>query len=164
MAELTQEQKREIVSLLASFYSPAEVVAEMREHHDVELTIRQIVGYDPTRLTFDAGDWARELFAQVREKYTTDVAAIPYAQQAWRLNELGKAYKRALKVKNQVLANQTLKQIAEELGGSYTNEQRLKVEKVEYDPEDARREAKDIINAMLKRKEGQSAPSTDTTQ
>ena len=63
-----------------------------------------------------------------------------------------------------MLANQTLKQAAEEVGGSYTNEHRLKVEKVEYDPEEARREAKDIINAMLKRKEGQSAPSTDTTQ
>lgn len=164
MAELTPEQKREIVTLLACFNSPAEVVAEMRELHEVDLTIRQVVGYDPTRLTFDAGDWARELFEQVRDKYTHDIASIPAAQQAWRLNELGKGYKRAMKAKNQVLANQTLKQIAEELGGSYTNEQRLKVEKAEYDPEEARREARDMINAILKRKEGQSAPSTDKVQ
>lgn len=164
MADLTEMQKRTIVTLLACYYTPAEVVAEMREQHDVDLIIQQVCKYDPTRSVFEAGDWARELFDQAREKYTHDIASIPAAQQAWRLNELGKGYKRAMKAKNQVLANQTLKQIAEELGGSYTNEQRLKVEKAEYDPEEARREARDMINAILKRKEGQSAPSTDKVQ
>lgn len=164
MAELTQEQKRAIVTLLACYYTPAEVVVEMREQHGVDLILQQVVTYDPTRLVFEAGDWARELFEQAREKYTHDIASIPAAQQAWRLNELGKGYRAAVKAKNRVLANQTLKQIAEELGGSYTNEQRLKVEKIEHDPEDARREARDLVNAVLKRKEGQTAPGSDKVQ
>lgn len=164
MAVLTEENQRQIVTLLACYNNPAEVVKLMREDFGVETSIDQVCRYDPMRPSFESTDLLRELHAQVREQYTQNLASIPYAQQAFRINELGKGYRKAVKANNQVLANQTLKQIAEELGGSYTNEQRLKVEKVEYDPEDARREAKEIINAMLKRKEGQSAPSTDTTQ
>ena len=164
MAELTTEQKHAIVTLLACYIPPAEVVVAMREEHGVETDVAQVATYEPTKLKFVAGDWARLMFDEVRARFHDRQVESPIASQAYRLSILQRSLQYALKTNNRMLANQTLKQAAEEVGGSYTNEQRLKVEKVEYDPEEARREAKDIINAMLKRKEGQSAPSTDTTQ
>lgn len=164
MADLTTEQKHAIVTLLACYIPVPEIVVAMRDDYGVDVPARHVYGYDPTRGYFDAGDWARTMFEEVRARYHDGLVEIPIAKQSYRLGVLQRNLQHAMKTGNRILANQTLKQAAEEVGGSYTNEQRLKVEKVEYDPEEARREAKDIINAMLKRKEGQSAPSTDTTQ
>lgn len=164
MAELTTEQKHAIVTLLACYIPPAEVVVAMREDHGVETDVAQIATYDPTKLKFAAGDWARTMFAEVRARFHDRQVESPIASQAYRLSVLQRNLQYAMKTGNRMLANQTLKQAAEEVGGSYTNEQRLKVEKVEHDPEDARREARDMINAVLKRKEGQTAPGTDKVQ
>lgn len=164
MAELTKEQKHAIVTMLACYSSVAEIVAAMKEDFGVEMGPRQVYAYDPTRGFFEAGDWARTMFEEVRARFHDGLIEIPIAKQSYRLGILNKNLQHAMKTGTRVLANQTLKQAAEEVGGSYTNEQRLKVEKVEHDPEDARREARDMINAILKRKEGQTGLGTDKVQ
>ena len=162
MAELQDDEKREIVRLLACYYTPAEVAALMREQHEVELTIHQICRYDPTRLKFEAGDWARTLFAEVREAYTKGTTDIEIANQGWRLNELRKLYLHHVKTKNNVQAANVLKQVAEEVGGSYTNERNVKVTKgyEAMDDDERRKEFSDIIEQVKKRK----TASGDTVQ
>lgn len=127
MAELNDQQKLKIVLALARFETLADIAKTFREEDGLDLPAVQIGMYDPTRTYFEAGDRWRAIFAEERQRYLTDVQAVPIANQAFRLNALQESYTAAVRSKNRVLANQTLRQAAEEVGGALTNERNVKV-------------------------------------
>jgi hypothetical protein len=168
MATLTVEQKREIVTALACFKRPAEVAVMMKEHHDLDLEIKQIVKYDPSRATWEGADDLRTIFDVARKAYLEDVNSIPIASQSFRLNELMGNYETAKKKGNLVLANQILEQAAKEIGGVLTNERNLKVEKTgslaELTPEERRNMAAEMLRDVLSKAPEQTAPSSEAVQ
>jgi hypothetical protein len=121
VAELTHAQKETIIVLLAEFRSPSIVVAHMREEHGLELSIQQIVKYDPTRPSYDSGESWRAIFNVAREAYLRDISKVPIAHQAYRLNVLQEALGAAKKARNWKLAAELLEQAAKEVGGALTN-------------------------------------------
>lgn len=129
MAELTEDQKTFIVQHLACFGSPAEVARAFNDEYGIEIDHHQVRTYDPTRPRYEAGEKWRPIFEATREKFLNDVSAVPISQQAYRLQILQQNLTAALKVKNMKLANETLKQAAEEMGGILTNERNVNIEK-----------------------------------
>lgn len=171
MAELSDDQKRFIVRALAQFKSPTEVVRLFREEYDdaEAPSLRQVRGYDPTRPYFDAGDELREFFATTRHAYVHDVSAIPIANQAFRLNQLQTMAAEALRAGNRGQAAALMKQAAEEIGGAFTNERNVKVEKTgggfkDLTADERRMAVADMIREAMGKDQAQTAPSTGRTQ
>jgi hypothetical protein len=116
MATLSEQEKAEIVTLLACFNTPAQVVVRMREHSGVEVDRFQVRAYDPTNARYEGGEKWRSMFEQARAAYLDSFEDVPIARPAYRLNELQKNYDRASQAGNLVLANSILKQAAWEVG------------------------------------------------
>lgn len=129
MAELTEEQKTFIVQQLACFNAPAEVARAFRDEFGIEIDHHQVRTYDPTRPRYEAGEKWRPIFETTRKRFLEEVSDVPISQQAYRLQILQANLSQALKMKNLKLANETLKQAAEEMGGILTNERNLNIEK-----------------------------------
>lgn len=127
MAELTDQQKEEIVLLLARFRGPAEVKVAMQTEHGLDLPLQQIVQYDPSRPAYTAGEKWRPIFDAARKMYLEEVAAVPIANQGFRLNELNELYQRAKKAGNLKLAAELAEQAAKEVGGVLTNARELNI-------------------------------------
>lgn len=125
MAELDHAEKETIVSMLAQFRAPAEVASFFRSEYGITLSLQQIVKYDPTRSSFEAGDKWRSLFDCVRSRYLGDIAAVPIAHQAYRLNLLQEAVDAARRSRNWKLLCDLLEHGAKEVGGALTNERKL---------------------------------------
>lgn len=128
MAELTDQKKLEVVLALARFEDLADIVKALGAE-GIRVDARQVGSYDPTRTYFEAGERWKAIFDAERQRYLTDVTAVPIANQGFRLNALNKTFQAAMKSGNKVLANQTLRQAAEEVGGALTNERNIKVTK-----------------------------------
>jgi hypothetical protein len=127
MAELGNEDKHTIVLLLAQFHSPAQVAAYMRQEVGLDVPIQQIVKYDPTRCSYEAGERWRPIFEASREKYLKDVSNVPVAHQAYRLNLLQEAVDAARRSRNWRVVAELLGQAAKEIGGVFTNSRQLSV-------------------------------------
>lgn len=169
MAQLTLDQKRQIVETLACFKRPAEVAAIMRAEHDIDIDVKQIVKYDPTRSTFEGAEDFRVIFEVTRKAFLEDVNAVPIASQAYRLQMLQENFEDAVKKGNRVLANATLKQAAEEIGGVLTNERNLTVDKkggalADLTPEERRAAAADLLRAVMERSAPQLAAPSPTPE
>jgi hypothetical protein len=157
MAKLTEPQKYEIVSLLAQFVSPANVVVHMREWSCIEIDRFQVRSYDPTNARYEGGDKWRLVFDEVRRAYLASLADIPIAHAAFRLNELHRNYLKARDSGNLVMANATLEQAAKEAGGLLTNERKIKIDETrdairDMTPEERRVAVVQMLDAALKRK------------
>jgi len=116
MATLSEREKEEIVTLLARFHTPAQVVVSMRENLGVEVDRFQVRTYDPTNARYEGGDRWRAIFEAARSAYLNSFEDLPIARPAYRLNELQKNYDRASRTGNLALANAILKQAAWETG------------------------------------------------
>lgn len=166
MADLTETQKLRVVLALARFEGQTDIARALREEDGTEVTPRQIGGYDPTVSYFDAGERWRKVFEDERERWITEMRDIPIASQAFRLRELQRTFDHAAKVKNRVLANQTLRQAAEEVGGALTNERNVKVTRPvdELTPEERRDAFAELIRkAMDAPKVPLDSPAQPTT-
>lgn len=169
MAELSNDVKLAIVQSLARFSTPAEVVAMVREEFEVETTVQQVRTYNPDHPKFEAGEKWRPIFKAVRKAHLEDLAAIPIASQAFRLNALQKNYDRAIKMGNVVLANATLEQAAKEVGGVLTNARNVKVQETgrsfrDMTSEERRRAAADMIRQALGTDASDGPRLTETRQ
>ena len=120
MAELTEAQKLEIVTRLAQFEAPADIVASFGER-GIVCERSQIGSYDPTRPYFEAGEKWREVFDAARKFYLEDVASVPIANQGFRLNLLQQGVAHAVSRKNWELAAKLIEQGSKEVGGVFTN-------------------------------------------
>lgn len=164
MAELTEPQKHEIVEALAWFRAPSEIIAHFRREYELELTHMQVGGYDPTRPYYFAGDKWREIFDAKRKAYLEEVAAVPVANQGFRLNELHDMYMAAKKAKNFPLAAQLLEQSAKEVGGVLTNDRNVRIDDRrgpsprEMTPEDRKAALTELIRQAIEAAPARLAP------
>jgi hypothetical protein len=120
---LTDEQKAFIVTRLAMFDTLTDVSEAFYEEFGGDRLVSQHVAqYDPTR---SAGAklskrW-KTFFEEQRKEFKAGKLLPILAQKEARVSELEKTYRKAKAMKNYVLANQTLEQIAKEMGQAYTN-------------------------------------------
>lgn len=114
---LSEQEKHVIVTLLAQFHRPADVVVQLREHFGVEVDRFQVRSYDPTNPRYEAGEKWRSIFKIAREAHLRSVDDVPIAHLAYRLGELQKLYERAAQAGNLVLASALLRQAAWETCG-----------------------------------------------
>jgi hypothetical protein len=119
VAELSEHHKEAIVLLLARYRTPAEVALVMREEFELELAIQQIVKYDPSRPVYEAGERWLPVFEAA--------AAVPVANQGFRLNLLQQGIDAAKKSKNWKLVAELTEQASKEVGGVFTNIRDLNV-------------------------------------
>jgi hypothetical protein len=155
MAELTEQQKLEIVEALACFRTSAEIIKHFGAEYGIEMDSRQVGGYDPTRPYYEAGDKWREIFEVKRKQYLEDVAAVPVANQGYRLQRLQHYIAEAEKAKNWKLAAELHEQAAKEVGGVLTNERNLRVDDNraqrvrDMSPEDRRAAFAELVRQAL---------------
>jgi hypothetical protein len=149
MANLSEQQKREIVEALAGFQSPSAIIAHFRSAYGLDLTHKQVGRYDPTRSYYEGGEGWREIFEARRKTYLEDVSAVPAAHKAYRLNMLQEGIDAARSAKNWTLMAQLLKQAAEEEGGALTNVRKVNVESGRKRPEDMTHEERKAAVAEM---------------
>lgn len=157
MADLSADIKLFIVQSLARFSTPAEVVALVQDDFGVETSIQQVRTYNPAHPKFEAGEKWRPIFDALRKSYLEDLASIPIASKAYRLNALQKNYERAVRVGNLHMANAILEQAAKEVGGILTNARSVKLESDELGfraltPEERRIRVSEILREAIANK------------
>ena len=122
MADLTEEQKSELVSMLACFREPAAIIRHFQLEFGLTIEYKQVGRYDPTRAYFAAGAKWREVFEARRAAYLNDVSAVPVAHQAYRLNLLQEGVDAAKRTGNWKLVAEFAELAAKEVGGILTNQ------------------------------------------
>ena len=159
MASLDDEQKTQIVMMLACFRSPATIIGNFRREYGLELSHKQVGAYDPGKSYYEGGERWRAMFEQRRKVYLEDISAIPIAHQGYRLNLLDDMVHRALADDRLALAAHLLKQAAEEVGGGRTNERAVpsndygRPKAADMTPEERRAAITEIIRKAMEERE-----------
>lgn len=126
MAEFTDSEKAEIVTMLAQYVAVSKIVEVLGER-GIQTDYRQVAGYDPRRAYYEAGEKWKELFEAQRKLFVEDMSIIPSANKAFRINLLEEAALEARRKGETTNMAALLKQIAEETGGVLTNKRQLDV-------------------------------------
>lgn len=139
MPALSQPVKRFIVGRLACYYTPQEVVEQVKLEFGLAMVRSHVSFYDPTTANGKAlGKELTALFHEARANFDSSVQEIPIAKQSYRLQRL-----QDLTVKhgkNPALVAQLLEQAAKEVGGMFTNRREITgkdggpIEHLEADP------------------------------
>lgn len=126
MQRLTDDVKAFIVTHLAMYDTPMQVVAAVKEEFGVEIDRQSVWFYDPTRAAGEkAGKKWQDLFHATREKFIDTASEIPIAIKAVRLRRLDRMATNLERNRNVLGAAQLMKQAAEDIGGVYTNRREL---------------------------------------
>lgn len=124
MPKLSEPQKRFIVGRLACFYTPSEVVEQVKEELGVAVTRQQVMCYDPTCVNGrDLSQPLKDLFNEARKQFNDDITSIPIANRAYRLRKLQDLVQK--NPRNADLQARLLEQAAKETGGAFTNRREL---------------------------------------
>jgi hypothetical protein len=154
MAEFSDELKLEIVTRLAQFEAPGDILRDLGTR-GIQSDYTQVGSYDPTRPYYEAGEKWREIFDAVRKAYLTDVAAVPVANQGYRLNILQKGLEAAVRSHKWDLAASLAEQASKEVGGVFTNIRELglndsrRPKAADLSPEDRKAVLADLIRSMM---------------
>lgn len=116
MRRLTDKMKHRIVEHLACFHSPTEVTALIEEEFGTRITARQIRAYDPTSPQCVASQRLIDLHRATRERFRSEIGAIPITNRAFRMHRLQTAFDDAFDRGNHRLAKRLLEQAAKEMG------------------------------------------------
>lgn len=123
---LSTEAQIYVVSRLAQFARPAEVIAEVKEQFKVAPSVPALLHYNPTTAQGrDLRDDLKSLFYEVRERFRANVDDIPCANAAVRLATIQKVIDRAEARGNDAMVLQANEQAAKESGGAFTNRREL---------------------------------------
>lgn len=126
MAALKDEVKAFIVQALACFDTPTQVADAVKEEFGLEVSRMRVAAYDPTKSTGrDLSKKWRAIFDEARRQFLEQTAAIPVANQAYRLRVLDRLVTKTERQGNTALTAQLLEQAAKETGGSFTNRQKV---------------------------------------
>lgn len=128
MAELTEDQKLEIVTMLACWRDTTTIIKHFQEEYGLDLNHKQVGVYDPTRSYFVAGEKWRDIFDAKRKQYVEGVAMVPSANQGFRLNLLHEQIVKAAQEGKPALMAQLLEQCAKEVGGVLTNDRNVRID------------------------------------
>lgn len=123
MPRLSNNQKCVIVTALARFRSPSEVVDLVKQEFGIDVSRQQVDYYNPrTASSSDhlADRW-RQLFREQRSRYLGSVQQVAIAHERYRLEQLQKILHERMKAGDHVTALKVLKQAAKERGRQYTN-------------------------------------------
>lgn len=154
--KLTEPEKQAIVTLLAQFHRPVEVVVQMREQFGVEVDRFQVRVYDPTNPRYEGGEKWRSIFDAARAAYLSAIEDVPIAHAAYRFNELQNCYDQARKMGNLALASAMLRQAAWETKGlraaAPARRTSLPFDPTEMTPEERRAKMVELLNDALRRK------------
>lgn len=120
MARLSHHLKCAIIHGLAGFNTPGQVVRMVKADYGVDVTPQAVEAYDPTKAAgAKLGSGLRQLFFDARQRAISDLDAVPEAHKAVRVQMLGQAARRAMARGNDNAMAAFLKQIAEEVGGTF---------------------------------------------
>jgi hypothetical protein len=123
MAKLTEAQQRFIVQRLAYYDKPSTIVADVKEEFGIVVSRQQVHNYHPEHGQ-PSKKW-REAFDAHRAAFDREEVQEPLAQRGVRVRLLARMLHRAEERGNVVLAASLAKQIAEEMGGAYTNRREI---------------------------------------
>lgn len=154
MAQLTEDQKRQIVVGFAQCMSPSEIRRVMKDEHGLELELGHIVQFNPTKASFTASDRWRAIYDAAHKSFLEDVSNVPVSNQGYRLRMLQKHIEVQDKAGNSVLVAELLEQAAKEVGGLLTNARQLNVSDnrggtMDLTPEERRAQAVELIREAL---------------
>ncbi|MDQ2316251.1 DUF2280 domain-containing protein [Acinetobacter baumannii] len=123
MAALKEPVKIFIVQSLACRDTPQEVVENVKQEFDVEISRSQCQAYDPTKYSGrNLSQKYVELFESTRDEFDKGLIDIPIANKYYRL----KQYQRQLdRTRNVKTALKILEQAAKDIGGQFTNRQEI---------------------------------------
>ncbi|ENL7839019.1 DUF2280 domain-containing protein, partial [Acinetobacter baumannii] len=123
MATLKEPVKIFIVQSLACRDTPQEVVENVKQEFDVEISRSQCQAYDPTKYSGrNLSQKYVELFEKTREEFDKGLIDIPIASKYYRLKQYQKQLERTRNVKT---ALKILEQAAKDIGGQFTNRQEI---------------------------------------
>ncbi|EMJ3096421.1 DUF2280 domain-containing protein, partial [Acinetobacter baumannii] len=123
MAALKEPVKIFIVQSLACRDTPQEVVENVKQEFDVEISRSQCQAYDPTKYSGrNLSQKYVELFEKTREEFDKGLIDIPIASKYYRLKQYQKQLERTRNVKT---ALKILEQAAKDIGGQFTNRQEI---------------------------------------
>ncbi|MBL4060773.1 DUF2280 domain-containing protein [Acinetobacter baumannii] len=123
MAALKEPVKIFIVQALACRDTPQEVVEQVKQEFDVEISRSQCQAYDPTKYSGrNLSQKYVELFEKTREEFDKGLIDIPIASKYYRLKQYQKQLERTRNVKT---ALKILEQAAKDIGGQFTNRQEI---------------------------------------
>lgn len=127
MAKLTEPIKRFIVGRLACYYTPTEVTEQVQDEFGLKLTRSQVGFYDATTKqgARELSPELRDLFAEAREEFNSDLKRIPAASKAYRLRKIQDLIDR--NPRNPRLVAQLLEQAAKETGGLFQSTRRTEL-------------------------------------
>ena len=126
MATLNDKVKAFIIQGLATFQKPQEVADLVKAEFGLEITRQQVASYDPTKAVgMHLSEKWRKLFYEYRQQFIDEKDNIPVTHLTYRLTQLQTLIDKAMKSGNMVLAADLLKQAAEDVGGKYTNQQKV---------------------------------------
>lgn len=121
MAKLTVDVITFVVTRLACFERPTEVQRQVKESFRLDMSLPQIMYYDPTTSGTGVGKRWKKLFSVTREKFIRTTSNIPIAHRSVRLQRLQRLADKAEDMKNIDMASRMLEQAAKEVGDAYTN-------------------------------------------
>jgi hypothetical protein len=126
MAALSDDVKVYIVTALACFDSPKQVIADVKEKFGLVVTSQQVDFYNPASKNGQRlAEKYKELFKTTREDFTKNVSAIPIANVTVRLRMLDRMARKAADSNNAKLAAVLMEQAAKEVGGAFTNKREV---------------------------------------
>ncbi len=120
--KLPDAVKIRIVTGLASFETPSAIVEAIRDEFGIEVSRQLVSTYDPgTAAGKRLSERWQRLFAEAREAFLKDAAAVGIFHQIVRLRRLEALFLKAEAGGNVALAATVLEQAAKEVGGAFTN-------------------------------------------
>ena len=126
MATLNQKHKLFIVRSLAQWNTPTETVELVQQEFGITITRQQCEAYDPTKRTGqNLSKVLAEEFRKTRELFRKNVDEMPLANISVRLRHYENLLNNPQNKRNPMLQLMILKQVAEDVGGKYTNKQEI---------------------------------------
>lgn len=126
MATLNQKHKLFIVRSLAQWNTPTETVELVQQEFGITISRQQCEAYDPTKRTGqNLSKVLADEFYKTREQFRKNTDEMPLANLAVRLRHYENLLNNPQNKRNPILQLTILKQVAEDVGGKYTNKTEL---------------------------------------
>lgn len=123
---LSSEVKVFIVQAVACFDSPTTVAEGVNREFGVKIPRQQVEKYDPTkRAGRNLSEKLKAIFEATRTAFIDDTASIGWSHRSARLRLIQRVGEKAENMGNMVIALQAAEQAAKEMGGIYTNRQKV---------------------------------------